>query len=103
MEIARELRANHIAVYAVIIPEAGVHGIQDEIVNITHLTGGDAFLAGDPEAMKSIFRRIDQMKQTRVEKTIGETLDDFFVWSVVGLALASVGVCSLFGLRYTPW
>jgi Ca-activated chloride channel family protein len=103
MEIARELRANHIAVYAVIIPEAGVHGIQDEIVNITHLTGGDAFLVADPEAMKSIFRRIDQMKQTRVQKTIGETLDDFFVWSVVGLALASVGVSSLFGLRYTPW
>jgi Ca-activated chloride channel family protein len=102
-EIARELKANNISVYAVIIPEAGVHGIQDEIVTITHLTGGDAFLAGDADALKVIFRRIDQMKQTRVQKTIGETLDDFAPWTVVGLSLAGVGVTSLFGLRYTPW
>ncbi len=102
-EIARELKANNISVYAVIIPEAGVHGIQDEIVTITHLTGGDAFLAGDPDAMKVIFKRIDQMKQTRVQKTIGETLDDFVPWALAGLSLAGVGVTALFGLRYTPW
>lgn len=99
-EIARELRANAITVYAVII---GMGKIQDEIVNITQLTGGEAFLAGDADAMKTIFRRIDQMKLTRLEKTIGETLDDFFLWSVIGLALVGVAVTALFGLRYTPW
>jgi Ca-activated chloride channel family protein len=99
-EIARELKANNIVVYAVII---GMDRIQDEIVNITQLSGGEAFLPGDPETMKTVFRRIDQMKQTRVEKTIGETLDDFHLWSVVGLALVGMGVTSLFGLRYTPW
>jgi Ca-activated chloride channel family protein len=102
-EISRELKANNISVYAVIIPEAGVHGIQDEIVTITHLTGGDAFLAGDPDAMKVIFKRIDQMKQTRLQKTIGETLDDFIPWAIAGLSLAGLGVTALFGLRYTPW
>jgi Ca-activated chloride channel family protein len=99
-EIARELRADNITVYAVII---GMEQVQDEIVNITHYTGGDAFLAGDADAMKSIFRRIDQMKPARVEKTIGETRDDFVPWSALGLALAGLGVTSLFGLRYTPW
>jgi Ca-activated chloride channel family protein len=101
-EIARELKAANIVVYAVIIP-GDVERVQDEIVNITQLTGGEAFLAGDPEAMHTIFKRIDQMKQTRVEKTIGETLDDFRVWCLAGLSLAGVGLTSLFGLRYTPW
>jgi Ca-activated chloride channel family protein len=99
-EIARDLKANKISVYAVII---GMDKIQDEIVNITQLTGGEAFLAGDADVMKTIFRRIDQMAQTRLEKTIGETLDDFLVWSVMGLSLVGVGMTSLFGLRYTPW
>jgi Ca-activated chloride channel family protein len=102
-EIARELKANNISVYAVIIPEYPGKEIQDEIVNITQLTGGQAFLAGDADAMKTIFRRIDQMKRTRVVKTIGETLDDFTLLCIVGLALVGVGVTSLMGLRYTPW
>jgi Ca-activated chloride channel family protein len=102
-EIAKELKANNIAVYAVIIQENSQSSIQDEIITITHLTGGEAFLAGDAGAMKTIFRRIDGMKQTRVEKTIGETLDDFLLWSIVGLSLVGVAVTSLFGLRYTPW
>lgn len=101
-EIAKELKANNISVYAVIIP-GDIERIQDEIVNITQLTGGEAFLAGDADAMKTIFRRIDQMKQTRLEKTIGETLDDFKLWCILGLSLVGVGVTSLFGLRYTPW
>jgi Ca-activated chloride channel family protein len=99
-EIAKELKAHSITVYAVII---GMDRIQDEIVNITQLTGGEAFLAGDADAMKTIFRRIDQMKPTRLEKTIGETLDDFRLWCIIGLALAGTGVTALFGLRYTPW
>jgi len=99
-EIARELRDNNISVFAVII---GVENIQDEIVNITRLTGGDAFQAGDADAMKTIFRKIDQMKQTRLEKSIGETLDDFLIWSIIGLTLAGLALITLFGLRYTPW
>jgi Ca-activated chloride channel family protein len=98
-QIARELKENNIAVYAVIIGTS----VQDEIVNITQLTGGEAFLAGDSAAMKSIFRRIDQMKPARVEKTIGHMLDDFTFWPVVGLALVGLGAIALFGLRYTPW
>jgi Ca-activated chloride channel family protein len=100
-QVARELKANNISVYAVII---GQPEIQDEIVTLTQLTGGDAFLGGDDtNALKTVFRRIDEMKQTRVEKTIGETLDDFYPWSIAGLAFLGVGMTSLFGLRYTPW
>jgi Ca-activated chloride channel family protein len=102
-EITRELLTEKITVFAVIIQENSSSNIQDEVINICRHTGGEAFLAGDPEAMRTIFKRIDQMKQTRVEKTIGETLDDFVPWAIAGLALAGVAACSLFGLRYTPW
>jgi Ca-activated chloride channel family protein len=111
-EIARELKAANITVYAVIIPPqpgtpdffmGGANEIQPEIINITRGSGGEAFLAGDVDAMRTIFRRIDQMKQTRLEKTIGETLDDFPLWCVMGLSLVGVAVAALFGLRYTPW
>jgi Ca-activated chloride channel family protein len=101
--ITRELIADKITVFAVIIQENSQSNIQDEVVNITHRTGGEAFLAGDPEAMKTIFQHIDQMKQARIEKTIGETLDDFVPWAIAGLVLAGVALISLFGLRYTPW
>jgi len=99
-EIARELKASSIAVFAVII---GMKNAQDEIVNITQLTGGEAFLAGDADAMKTIFRRIDQMKPTRLQKSIGETLDDFRLWSIIALALVGMSTTALLGLRYTPW
>ena len=94
------MRSENITVFAVII---GMPRIQDEIVNITHTTGGEAFLAGDPDALKTIFQRIDQMKQTRLEKTIGETMDDYVIWCILGLSLAGLATMAVFGLRYTPW
>lgn len=103
--ITRELLADKITLFAVIIQEKNRSNIrdEDEVINIAHRTGGEAFLVGDPEAMKTIFRHIDQMKQARVERTIGETVDDFVLWAIAALALVGVGTLSLFGLRYTPW
>ena len=98
--IAKELRDSGIVVFAVIV---GLDSIQDEIMTITGATGGEAFLAGDPDALKIVFKRIDQMKQTRLEKSMAETLDDFFPWCVAGLSLLGVCTLTLFGLRYTPW
>jgi hypothetical protein len=43
------------------------------------------------------------MKQTKLEKTVGETLDDFWPYCLAGLSLLGVSVMALFGLRYTPW
>ena len=99
-EIARELKAENIAVFTVIV---GFDQIQDEIANITGLTGGDAFIAGDAGALKTVFQRIDKMQQTRIEKTVGETKDDFLVSCIAGLSLLGLCTAALFGLRYTPW
>ncbi len=99
--IARDLRAHDIAVFAILIDVNG--RIQDEIVAITATTGGEAFEAGDPEALKGIFQRIDQMKQAPMEKTLADLLDFFWPFCVAGLALLGAAGLASFGLRYTPW
>jgi Ca-activated chloride channel family protein len=99
-EIAREMRKHNITVYAIVI---GMDRVQDEIQNITGLTGGDAWLAGDPDAVKTVFQRIDRMQQTKVEKVVGDLQDDFVPWCALGLSLLGLLTAMLFGLRYTPW
>ena len=74
-----------------------------EIVNITTLTGGEVFPVDDPAALKAVFERIDAMRETKLEKTASELLDDFVPVCMVGLSLLSLSACALFGLRYTPW
>jgi Ca-activated chloride channel family protein len=98
--IAKELKDNNITVYATII---GMDQIQNEIHTITGTTGGEAFMAGDPEALKAIFQRIDRMKQTRLEKSAADTMDWPLPFCVAGLSLLGLFNLTLFGLRYTPW
>jgi Ca-activated chloride channel family protein len=100
LAVAKELRDAGITVFAVLV---GGQRIQDEIVNITSMTGGESFEAGDPEGLKSIFRRIDQMKQAKLQKTMPDTMDNFEPFAVVGLILLALAILALFGLRYTPW
>jgi hypothetical protein len=61
------------------------------------------FQAGEPEALGSVFKRIDAMKQAEVEKSIADLLDDFRPWCLVGLALLATCLVAAYGLRYTPW
>lgn len=98
--IAEELVANGITVFAVVI---GGVGIQDEVSTITSMTDGAAFQAEDPGVLEAVFKRIDEMKQTKLEKSIAESLDDFEPWCLAGLALLAIHSLAAFGLRYTPW
>jgi len=99
-EVARLLKRDGIVVYAIHIDETE---IPDPIVTICSITGGDAFAPDDPSALEAIFKRIDQMTPTRLEKTRPETLDDFIPYGLLGLGLLSVASLALFGARYTPW
>ena len=99
-EVARQLKAEGIAVYAIHAAETEV---PPQIINVTALTGGQAFAAGDPEALRAIFQRIDAMRETKLEKTASEGRDHFAPFCLAGLSL--LGLCGLgfLGLRYTPW
>ena len=99
-EIARDFKAEGIAVFCIIV---GGFEPQPEIVNICRLTGGEAFRADDPGALPAVFRKIDDMKQAKVAPTMVEPIDYYEPFALAGLALLAVGTLGLFGLRYTPW
>ena len=100
VELARELKAAGITVFAILISEQGV---PDEISTITSLTDGEAYTADDPNALQAVFRRIDEMKQAKLESTMGDTLDDFRPWCLMGMFALALQSLAAWGLRYTPW
>ncbi len=99
-EIARDLIADNITVYAVHVAGGNVPA---PIVDITSRTGGAIFNPGDPEGLKYVFASIDEMQETRVEKTSSEAIDDYAPWTAASLALLAFMLLAAFGLRYTPW
>jgi Ca-activated chloride channel family protein len=99
-EIGRKLKDDRITVYTVHVAEGAV---PPEVATIANITGGEAFKADDPDGLRTVFGRIDQMQQTRMEKTSAETMDDFEPWCIAGMVLLSLALLAAFGLRYTPW
>ncbi|MEO0660723.1 MAG: vWA domain-containing protein [Planctomycetota bacterium] len=100
MEIAQDLRSDGITVYGVYVAGGMV---PDEVVNIATVTGGEFFEAGDPGALETVFKRIDEMEVAKIEKVVGETLDDFGPWCWLALGLAGAWALFAFFLRVTPW
>jgi len=76
---------------------------QEETFTIASLTGGQAFAAGDPAALQEVFRRIDEMKPTKLKPAAPEYVDYFGPFAIAGLALLGVQLIGLLGLRFTPW
>jgi len=99
-EIAQDLRRDNIAVYGIHISPSEVPG---PVVNITSLTGGEVFSPDAPGALEAVFQRIDEMRETRMEKVAAETMDNFVPFSMAGLSVLAGSCLCLFGLRYTPW
>ncbi len=98
--IARQLREDNIVVFTVHVAEGEPPG---ELHTIASMTGGQVFAAGDPSALKEVFRRIDQMKVTRLQKTAPEKMDYHFPFCAAGLALLGLAALCLLGIRNTPW
>ena len=98
--IAQSLRDEKVVLFSVHIGEGGP---PEEIYSLVEPTGGQVFAAGDTEALEAVFKHIDAMAQTKLEKTSSETMDDFRPWCFTGLGILGTWLLSLFGLRYTPW
>ena len=84
-------------------PHISNSDIPDPVVNICRLTGGEIFEPGDPSGLKSVFQRIDEMQETRMEKISSETMDNFEPYSLAGLSVLALSLICLMGFRYTPW
>lgn len=98
--IANEFKKDDITVYTVHI---GAGTPPADLYTITSQTGGEVFSAGDPEALNQVFKKIDEMQVTEMEKVSAETIDNFFPWSVAGICVAVTWLLTLFGLRWSPW
>lgn len=106
-EIAEELNAAGITVFAIIVGQdmqfAQGNSRMGSVETITGRTGGQSFTAADPNSLATVFKRIDEMRQTETEKHISNTLDDFHPFCIGGLVLVGLGGIAFLGLRYTPW
>lgn len=100
VKIARELEENNITVYAIHI---GGGAPPAEVSVISSITGGETFAAGDPDALKAVFQRIDEMAQASMVRLTPDPVDNFKPYVITALSLAGVYLLTLFGLRYTPW
>ena len=99
-EVVRKMREDGITVYAIHI---GGSAVPAPIVTITAATGGEVFNPGDPTALDTVFKRIDEMEKTRLEKGSAEYVDHFEPYCLVGLALLGLYLLFQLGLRHTPW
>jgi len=99
-EIGEELARDGIIVFYVHVAEGSP---QEETFTLASLTGGQAFAAGDPAALKEVFQRIDRMKPARLQPSAPEPVAFLRPFALAGLLLVALKAISLFGLRYSPW
>jgi len=99
-EIGNDLNQSGIVVYYIHVAEGQP---QEETFTVAGLTGGQAFAAGDPMALKEVFRKIDSMQKARLKPASPEWVDDYRPLAAGGLGLLGLHLLTLFGLRYTPW
>ena len=99
-EIGKRLKASNITLYGIHI---GGGDVPQEILTVTTITEGEAFLPGDVDAFEGVFKKIDSMRPAKIEIVESEKIDNFFPWCVSALGMLGVWSLSLLGLRYTPW
>ena len=99
-QIAQELSADNITVFYI---HVGEDQPSNEVFSLASITGGTAFIAGDPASLREIFQRIDRMKPTRLKPGAPEPVDFFRPFAVIGLGLLALHLLASLGLRYTPW
>jgi len=98
--IIADLQAKRIKVFVIFLIDQPV---TPSLVGIAQATGGDAWGAVTPEALNSVFKRIDEMKKVVVlekKPRASDYYDPFFIPAMAALGLA---ILALFGIRYNPW
>jgi Ca-activated chloride channel family protein len=99
-KLGSELSKDNITLFYIHVAEGAP---QDETFTVANLTGGQAFAAGDPAALREVFARIDAMKPAKLKPSVPEPADYFWPFAVGGMALLGLQMLSLLGVRYTPW
>jgi len=94
------LRAQNITVFGILMTD---ERIEPALVGIARATGGEVFNAVTPEALQTVFQRIDEMKKVVVLEKKPQVADHYQPFFLPGIGLLVVSLLALFGLRFTPW
>ena len=89
-----------IVLYAIHI---GGSSIPDDLYGLSQPTGGEVFRADNPESLRTVFARIDDMKPVELEPVTATEVDAAWPVAVVGLAICALFQIASFGWRFTPW
>ena len=98
--IIAALKAQNITVFAILLSD---EVMQPQLLGSARATGGDAFQALTPDALQSVFKRIDGMKKVVVLEKKPQAADYYEPFFLPALGLLVLSVLTLFGLRFTPW
>ncbi len=99
-EVAQELRDDHITLYYV---HVGTGRSTAVLTDIAELSGGEAFIAADRQAVERVFHHIDRMQPARFAPSTAIPMDHFAPFALAGLGVLGIWVLGLLGMRYTPW
>jgi Ca-activated chloride channel family protein len=77
--------------------------VEPALVGIVRATGGEVFNAATPEALKTVFQRIDDMKKVVVLEKKPQVADHYAPFFPAAIGALVLSVLALFGLRFTPW
>lgn len=98
--VIEHLRAERILLYTIMLTG---DKISQPLIHITRATGGEVFNAVTPEALASVFEKIDEMKKVVVLEKRPQVIDFYDPFFIPALSLLGASVIALFGLRFTPW
>ena len=72
-------------------------------MDIATETDGQVFSVVDNDALRAVFRQIDQMKRVEILQKEPQVIDYLhpFLWAAV--AILALQTLALFGLRFNPW
>lgn len=95
-----ELQDAKITLYHI---HVGDDDIPQEVVDIAHQTGGQAFAARDSSSLRRVFEHIDRMKPAQFTPGGTVPMDHFWPFALAAGCLLGAHLVGLMGVRHTPW
>jgi Ca-activated chloride channel family protein len=99
-EVIEKLKRHRIVVFAIALNDSG---FSPGLEHIARDTGGQIYKALTPQALRTVFDRIDQMKKVELRSTRPEVIDYFDPFLLPAAILLVAQVLVTLGLRFTPW
>jgi Ca-activated chloride channel family protein len=99
-DYAKELQDAKITLFHI---HVGSEDMPQEVIDLAHQAGGQAFHARDAASLKQVFEHIDRMKPAQFSPGGTVPMDHFTPFALAAVVLMGVHLVGLMGMRHTPW